>query len=239
MSTNRSRPNGHVQFILSNRLIEWDLRAEWEDAERGEVLAAAYLYRPSFLSRWFLGRPELSLRPPFGPEGQDALGLWRSPPGVGIEHVIGQAGHLLGNSDFLFIDLWVDHRRPWRLSQGYDFALAADPGDLPRRQVVVSCGLAPLILARPIRCRVEEVLEALDPRVRSFLPDDLHGNEGWVVRIQPGDRVEALGVPRPMSQSARFNILAQQGDPYRGLVLPEVVVGDEDGLRLMLRVIEQ
>lgn len=241
------RPHGFVQFIEKNRLYEEGLRSEAEEVSRGEILEAAYLERtrPRGLFRRLFGRggETLGLRLPFDEEGADVLGLW-SPeplvretdaPGESVRRAAGRALPLGGVGDGPILrDLWVPERS-LRVCEGHDFLLEAEHGP----PVVVSYGLAPLVIARPRRCAVVEELGKLHARtVKLAGRHGGGGGEGRVVELVEGDRLEVLGVPKPRTLSARRGALERAGDPYRGYQPPDLVMGDEEGTRLVLRIVE-
>jgi len=99
----------------------------------------------------------------------------------------------------------------------------------------VSCGLAPLIIARPRRLLVAEhqaewtsVLHSLHPHPETYA-------QGWNVSLREGDEVEVLGVVRPLRESQR-SFAIEEGS-YRSIpTRPTQVIGDEDGTRLVMRV---
>jgi len=238
------RPHGFVQFVEKNRLYEEGLRSEAEQVSRGEILEAAYLERarPRGLFRRIFGLPgeTLGLRLPFDEEGADTLGLWSAEPlvsetdapGESVRRAVGRACPLGGGDGPILRDLWVPERS-LRVCEGYDFLLETGRGP----PVVISYGLAPLVIARPRRCAMLEELGRLHARTARLA--GRHGpvgGKGWAVELMEGDRLEVLGVPRPRRLSARLGALERGGDPFRGYRPPDLVIGDEDGTRLVLKV---
>jgi hypothetical protein len=95
-------------------------------------------------------------------------------------------------------------------------------------------------VARPIRRTVREHLERLQPQTRRLLPPGLASEAlGWVVRVDAGARVELRGVARPIGESqhhAELEAWTRVGYRDARRVLDRVL-GDEDGTRLVLRVV--
>lgn len=228
-------------------MLERGVRADWTSPSMGYVLEAPYLGRRStargFFARLFSTRTRPCLLPPFGEDGGDALRLFSDDvaalapgdrPEGGVRALGGEA-RLPGNEGGLLLeDFWLTEDRPFRVVELSDFVVAAG------EQVVVWCTLAPLVIAPPIRRSVREHLERLDPRTRRLVPGNLDSDAlGWVVRVEAGARVELRGVPRPIEESqhhAELEAWTRVGyrDARRA---PVRVIGDEDGTRLVMRVV--
>jgi len=256
-----------LQRIRGDRVEERAQRAEASLPNTGYVLEAPYLRVNDGvlarvteaprgwwegLNRWLFGpRPEAPSPPadrrarfalPFDEEGADALGLFgvRVPlvrtgdtPEVGIRRARGRAVAMHSDDGPLFEDLWVESHG-WRIAQGHDFALVTEPPSV----VIVSCGLAPLIVARPRRLSVAEHHPQWASRLYALHPDPDMGARGWSVCVRQGDEVEVLGVVRPLKDSQRRFQLEGGSGPYRALpTKPNQVLGDEDGTRLVMRVL--
>jgi len=251
-----------VQRIEGARVVEQAQRADASLANTGYVLEAPYFeVSDSLISmvtsapsgwwgrvqRWLTGSGN-SKEPaqgrfilPFGPEGKDALGLFdgdvptvrpHDTPKVGIRSAKGRAVIMHGSDPVLFHDLWVEDEG-WRVAQGQDFALVNGDSTV----VLVSCGLAPLIVAPPRRMRVAEHVATWTPRLHALHPNPAPDTQGWTVEVREGDEVEVLGVVRPVQSSQRSFRFDSVSAPYRALPSrPNQVLGDEDGTRLVIRV---
>lgn len=228
-------------------MLERGVRADWTGASMGYVLEAPYLGHRSaargFFARLFSTSTEPCLLPPFGDDGEDVLRLFSDEvpalapgdrPGSGVRALAGEA-RLPGNEGTLLLeDFWLTEGRPFRVVELSDFVVAAG------EEVVVWCTLAPLVVARPIRRSVGEHLERLEPRTRRWAPQNLTSSAlGWVVRVEAGARVELRGVPRPIEQSQhQVELEAWTRVGYRDARrAPARVIGDEDGTRLVIRVV--
>lgn len=239
--------HGFVQTLEGDRVLERGVRTDWTSPSMGYVLEAPYLGHRSaargFFARLFSARTRPCLLPPFGEDGGDVLRLFSEnvaalAPGdrpEGGVRALGGEARLPGHEGGLLLeDFWLTEDRPFRVVELSDFVVAAD------EQVVVWCTLAPLVVARPIRRSVREHLERLDPRTRRLVPQNLDADAlGWVVRVEAGARVELRGVPRAIEQSqdhAELEAWTRVG--YRDARrVPLRVIGDEDGTRLVMRVV--
>lgn len=130
-------------------------------------------------------------------------------------------------------DAWSNDPLPWRASVARDFLIAPEDGP----PVIVSLGLAPILIAPAHEERREAVISTLDPSHRRLLPprfrepDPESADSAWVVELRSGDLLEVIGVSRPVQQSTRR--LERVG--YRDAAPPCDVIGDEDGTRVVLR----
>jgi hypothetical protein len=236
-----------VQTLEGGRVLERGARADWTNPSMGYVLEAPYLgHRTAargFFARLFSTRTERCLMPPFGEDGGDVLRLFAEDvpalatgdrPEDGVRAIGGEA-RLPGHEGSLLLeDFWLTEDRPFRVVELSDFVVAEG------EQVVVWCTLAPLVVARPIRRSVREHLERLEPRTRRLVPQNLAADAlGWVVRVEAGARVELRGVPRPIGQSQhQVELEAWTRVGYRDARrAPARVIGDEDGTRLVMRVV--
>lgn len=227
-------------------MLERGARTEWSSPTTGYVLEAPYLGRGSpargFFSRLFSWRREPCLLLPFDEDGGDALRLFSEGipaliPGdrseEGVRALSGEAA-LPGNQSGLLIeDFWLTEGTPFRVVELSDFVVAAE------EQVVVWCTLAPLVVTQPARRSVREHLQRLEPQTRKLLPPNLDKDAlGWVVRVEAGSRVEVRGVVRPIGSSQHHIELQDwtRGGYRDARRVPNSVIGDEDGTRLVLRV---
>lgn len=241
--------HGFVQVPTGTRIEERHLRAEDGTYAVGYVEEAAYVEVAG--GRWWSrvagaltgrgSRPTARLRRPFDPEGRDVLALLSAPPpelGADEDHrtearrVVGRVSRLSGGTGVVVEDAWFGRQeRGWRVTEGVDFVVDRGQGDA----VVVSFGLAPLIVGRPERVDLAEHLATLTPETRRLVPAHLAiGGAGERVRVAAGDTVEVWGVCRGLSESRRVFDLTSRAD-YRTAPRPARVVGDEDGTRLVIR----
>ena len=169
---------------------------------------------------------------PFDSEGADALGL-TTKPAEGIRRVLGTLRS--SDTDVLVQDAWANDPYPWRAATACDFLIAPESGP----SVIVSLGLAPIVIAPPRSASLESIVGAMDPRQRRLLPPRLASArekaEMAVVELRVGDVVEVIGVSRPIQQSSRR--LDRVG--YRDAARPCDVIGDEDGTRVVLRLVRE
>ncbi|MBI2898290.1 MAG: hypothetical protein HYY06_32370 [Deltaproteobacteria bacterium] len=240
------RRHGFFQRIHGGRLTEVHRRAG-EQAAEGRIEEAAYFDpgRPARLFGWlpFVSRGGARLRWPFDERGRDVLGLFAEPPpelgdgagaATGIRRIAGRARPLSASgvaSELILVDdTWVAPF--WRVAEGVDFVVDREG----QGAVVVSFGLAPLVVAVPERVALSDQIARLDPYTRRLLPAgaDISGH-GSRVRVLPGDAVEVWGVCRDLSESRRTFDLGGPAD-YRTAPRPARVIGDEDGTRLIIRV---
>ena len=182
---------------------------------------------------WIMGRSsELRWQLPFDVEGVDSLQLTARIPD-GCERLVGRIS-AADSSGALVRDAWSNEPAPWRVSEACDFILV--PDDDRGQRIVVSLGLAPIVIARPRVEPSDAVIESLHPRHVRLLPawlaDATEGTSS-LVELCAGDRVEVIGVSRPIEESGRR--LARVG--YRDAAQPRKVIGDEDGTRVVLRKI--
>jgi hypothetical protein len=229
-----------VQTLDGDRLHEVGLRADAESAARGWVVDAAYLgWSATQRFPWKLFAPLFGVTAarrvhlPFTDDGQDALGLFETTPAPDVVRVTGEVEALADRATVLD-DLWV--AEPFcRIVELDDFVVIDDDGE----PVVVSCGLAPLLVASPERGELRAQREQLSARTVRLLPDDLpHDAETLSLSVRPGMRVEVLGVVRELEASIRRATLEPASAAYRSRARrPLSVIGDEDGTRLVLRVL--
>lgn len=237
--------HGFVQILEGERVLERGARTDWSNPSTGYVLEAPYLGRRAaprgFFARLFSRRARPCLLPPFDEAGHDVLELFSraaptlarsDQPADGVRSVGGEAKGPEGT--LLIEDFWVTESSPFRVVELSDFVVEA------AEQVVVWCTLAPLVVARPIRRTVREHLERLDVRTRRLLPRDLEPEAvGWVVSVDAGARVELRGLARPIGLSQhRAELEEWTRSGYREAQrAPDRVIGDEDGTRLVVRVL--
>jgi hypothetical protein len=241
--------HGFVQVPVGRQIEERHLRAEDTTYRVGKIEQAAYVdvREASWLAR--LGA-RLARRParttarllrPFDEDGRDALSLLASPPpelgpeedrGEEPRRVAGRVSRLGGTSPVVVEDAWFGRdERTWRVTEGVDFVIERGRGDA----VVVSFGLAPLVVARAEPTPLLPHLDTLTPETRRLVPSDLVApGAGARIRISVGDEVEVWGVCRGLSDSRRVFDFAGRSMDYRTAPKPARVVGDEDGTRLVI-----
>lgn len=229
-----------VQTLDGDRVLERSWRADASDAASGWVLDAAYLsWSASGRAPWrwlaplFGVTPTRRILPPFGDGGDDALGLLEGEPTGDVVRVVGEVT-ALGSSTAVLDDLWLSD--PFlRVVELDDFAVIDDQGE----PTLVSCGLAPLFIARPASVDFGAFRERLGARTRSLLPESLAGGaEARALSLAPGMRIEVRGVTRPLHASIRRHALEPASFAYRSRATrPLSVIGDEDGTRLVIRVL--
>ena len=234
----RVQRHSFVQTLDGERLLEMSFRADAESPNRGWVIDAAYLaWSGPHRFPWKLFAPLFGVRParrvllPFTDDGGDALGLLDRAPDAGVVRVVGEVAPLEGRSSVLD-DLWV--AEPFcRIVELDDFVVIDSQG----QPVIVSCGLAPLLIGKPERSELAAHRERLDARTLAMLPDDMPADaEALALSVAPGMRVEVLGMVRELAVSARRATLEPASAPYRARVTRSLsVIGDEDGTRLVLR----
>lgn len=222
------------------REVHW--RDDEPDQGVGFVVKSAYFprkqnekLRGSWWQRW-LGRvglrSYLGWQLPFDDDGRDCLGLMRAGEGQRV------VGTLHSNEQTTLVwDAWANDPSPWRVAKACDFTVAPDEGP----PVIISLGLAPIVIA-PRRVELNSsVIDGLSVRHRRMLPAHLGlpryaHNQVSVVELRTGDRVEVIGVARPIQQSARRLDRVGYRDAARA---PHEVIGDEDGTRVVLRWLPQ
>lgn len=234
------RRHAFVQTLDADRLLEVGLRADAESASRGWVVDAAYLgWSATQRFPWRLFAPLFGVKParrvhlPFTEDGDDALGLFETAPGDGIVCVSGEVESVAADPRVLD-DLWV--AEPFcRIVEMNDFVVIDATGE----PVVVSCGLAPLVVGKPEPGHFGARVDALDRRTLPIVPHDVPPEaETLALSVSAGMRVEVLGVVRALETSIRREALEPAGAAYRGRAQrPLSVIGDEDGTRLVLRVL--
>lgn len=240
--------HGFVQVPAGRRIEERHLRAEDSTHAVGMIEQAAYVGVTggwlSHLNRVLTRRAERSdalLRRPFDANGRDVLSLLGTPPpslgpdeeqGDDVRRVEGRVARLAGGPAVVVEDAWFGtDEGTWRVTEGVDFVVDRGAGDA----VVVSFGLAPLVVGRPEPVELAAHLTTLTPETRGLVPSHLAtGGAGQRLRVSVGDLVEVWGVCRGLSESGRaFDLGGRSGD-YRTAPRPARVVGDEDGTRLVI-----
>jgi len=247
---------GHVfvQIAGEGVLHTWDQRAELGAPDHGEVIEASYVsHHRSALPRWLdglLGRRSkrtVGLVPPFDETGHDVHDLLdaRVPYAEGDERDLGQVRRVSGTvvaleprqpgDEIAVRDTWVLDAPALRVVEAFDFAVRTPDGETS----IVCCAMAPLVVARPVTRPLAEVAPELHPRARRILDHGLDrpaATLACVVEVKVGDRVEIAGLVTDLrATAARFD-LGGRGLPYRGAApARSVVVGDEPGLRLVVR----
>jgi hypothetical protein len=266
---NREARHVYVQRVEGERLVEHDLRAEDEVRTTGQVVRAAYLEERGIFARvaGFLRGEELgttlTLAPPFDAQGEDALGLFAEAETAGVLEPHGaQKGEVrrargkivaLGPEvppdGVVLRALWLERAPALHACEAYDFAVVA--ADAPT--LVLSFGLAPLVVARPEASTAGAFLEAVGPRARDFLATlgvserERAGEEGQLVTLTVGQTVEVLCVVREEVRDARELVLGgirrtlppeawPVVGPYRdSAAIRAVIAGDAPGTRAVLR----
>jgi hypothetical protein len=239
--------HGFVQVPDGRRIEERHLRAEDSTHGVGHIEQAPYMnvVRPSWWTRAAARVTrravfeEAWLLRTFDTTGGDALGLLAAPPlDLGPDEdrteaprrVAGRVARLEpGPSAVVLDDAWFDtDAETWRVAEGVDFVIERGRNDA----VVVSFGLAPLVVACPEPVERVPFLDSLTAETRRMIPADrTTGGTGDRLRISIGDDVEVWGVCRGLSDSRRTFSL---GGDYRTAPRPARVVGDEDGTRLVI-----
>jgi hypothetical protein len=235
-----ARRHAFVQTLDADRLLEVGLRADAESASRGWVVDAAYLgWSATQRFPWRIFAPLFGVKParrvhlPFTEDGEDALGLFQSAPGDGVVCVSGQV-ESVGEDRRVLDDLWV--AEPFcRIVEMNDFVVIDATGE----PVVVSCGLAPLVVGKPEPGHFGARVDLLGRRTLPMLPHDVPADaEMLALSVRAGMRVEVFGVVRAIETSVRRDALESAVAAYRGRAQrPLSVIGDEDGTRLVMRVL--
>lgn len=237
-----------VQELDGRGLRERGRRAEWDGLREGWVVDAAYLVRSrsSPVARWFRRQPPrevLSVRLPFDEDGHDTLGLFATEA-VPLEHgdrqsdgvrvVRGKVSSPGRAQGAILSDFWSSEPSFFRLTVLEDFVVTDESG----APVIVSCGLAPLVVARPWRSTLGEYLERSGPFAAAVpLPSLPQRSEGFALSLELGDEVEVLGVARSITSSSRRTVFEEWAPAYRSAPRPPaLVIGDEDGTRLVLGI---
>jgi hypothetical protein len=125
-------------------------------------------------------------------------------------------------------DLWLDDLRFVEMD---DFAVVGDDGVM-----IVACGMAPLVIGAPTPCEVEAWLEASQPRMRQVAPPSTDADRvGASLHLEVDDVVEVRGVSRALSTTARtIQFVGWQGDYRTAPPIPDRLLGDEEGTRLVI-----
>lgn len=232
-------PHAFFQQLLDDGLEERHCRGDARAVGTGVVEQAVYLERwSSFWSRWLPWRAAesaLRVKAPFDAHGRDVLGLMATPlqpaeGGEGMARYTGLVRSIDGSKGEVFRDLWVQEPTFWRLCQGVDFVLDR-AGESP---VLVSFGLAPLVVSLPVRVQVREELRRFADRTLTLKPSHLAGEAGALVTLSVGDEVEVRGVSKGLERSRRVFDASGWQSAYRGEPGPIHVIGDEDGTRLVI-----
>lgn len=234
-----------VQELDVRGLAERGRRAEWDGPRRGWVVDAAYLARSptSFFARWFGRSKELvSVRPPFDEHGHDTLGLFATEAlplehgdrqSDGVRVVRGKVSSPGRVEGAVLSDFWVSEPEFFRLTVLEDFVVTDESGT----PIIVSCGLAPLVVARPWRSTLGEYLARNGPFAEDLaIPQLPEETEGWALSLELDAEVEVLGVARSIDTSARRTVFEESAAYRSGPRRPGLVIGDEDGTRLVLGV---
>jgi hypothetical protein len=260
--------NAYVQLVDGDRLIERDLRAEAEAATYGQVLEASYLEHRGILARalgFLLGDARsaaLTLAPPFDAEGRDLHGLFDAaaevpalePRGAAIHQVRRARGRIVAldpeppADGVVLRSFWLRDAPALHACQAFDFAILPDAGP----PLVLSLGMAPLVVAPPVLLRMDAFLARVDARTRRLL-DIVHvkrppDEEGALVELAQGHVVEVLCVVREAIDDARSFLLGGalralpidlsggDGGPYRASTdAHAILAGDAPGMRAVLR----
>lgn len=235
-----------VQELDARGLSERGRRAEWEGPRRGWVVDAAYLARSttSLFARWFLHRPKevLSVRLPFDEQGHDTLGLFATEAlplehgdrqSDGVRVVRGKVSSPGRAEGAILSDFWASEPSFLRLTVLEDFVVTDESGT----PIIVSCGLAPLVVARPWQITLAEYLARSGPFAEDLpLPELPEDTRGWAISLELDAEVEVLGVARTISTSTR-RMVFEESAAYRSAPRPPtLVIGDEDGTRLVIGI---
>jgi hypothetical protein len=241
------RPHSFVMRLQSPRAEE---RCQRNDDKTGAcrlIEQAAYLRndeagwlrRLRALVRGTALQEGWQLFPPFDARGADTASLLADRPPLlddadaGSSAVRRIAGRvlLLGSSQPCVLDdVWAGEPCSWRITEGFDFAVAREGG----RPVIVSFAMAPLVIARPETVLMADVLRRLDPQTRVMVSSACPDGPARRVVVCEGDEVEVRGVARGLDRSARAFDLAAWESSYRTAPKPALVLGDEDGTRLVI-----
>lgn len=239
-----------VQELDGRGLRERGRRAEWDGPRKGWVVDAVYLERSrshsSLFARWFQREPApeiLSVRLPFDEAGHDTLGLFATETlplehgdrqSDGVRVVRGKVSSPGRERGAILSDFWSSDPGLLRVTVLEDFVVT----DESATPVIVSCGLAPLVVARPRRSTLEEYLAQSGPFAEDVpLPSLPEGTAGFALSLELGDEVEVLGVARSIASSSRRMVFEQWSPAYRSAPRPpSLVIGDEDGTRLVLGI---
>jgi hypothetical protein len=236
-----------VQELDGRGLRECGRRAEWDGPRQGWVVDAVYLQRshPSLFDRWFRRQPRevLSVRLPFDEAGHDTLGLFATQAlplehgdrqSDGVRVVRGRVSSPGRAQGAILSDFWSSEPSFLRLTGLEDFVVTDESGT----PVIVSCGLAPLVVARPWRSTLEEYLARSGPFADDVpLPSLPENTAGFALSLELGDEVEVLGVARSIASSSRRMVFEEWTPAYRSAPRPPtLVIGDEDGTRLVLGI---
>lgn len=235
-----------VQQVTGAVVEERHQRAEESTSRTGHVQAAAFV-RVARAGAWARLRARLAgsgsparaeLLRPFDAAGGDPLALLAAPPPDlardeervdSPRRVVGRVAPLAGGGSVVVDDAWFGQGADtWRVTEGVDFVLEAEEGDV----VIVSFGLAPLVVSEPRPADVLDHLDSLLPTTRRLVPAHrARPGPGDRLTVAVGDEIEVWGMCRGFSQSGRVH--ARTVD-YRSAPRPPRVVGDEDGTRLVI-----
>lgn len=242
------RRHAFVQSLERERLVERSLRDEWPAPRHGYVLDAPYLRSGpqgslrSLVARFFGERPRTVWTAPFTDSGSDALGYFTdaaaelSPDDQAEDGVREVRGRVLASGSGargVLTDLWLGDPPLARVVEMEDFVVVG-PDERP---VVVTCGLAPIVIAAPCEISREHHLETLEPRTLRLAANLGAGvARARLLTLAAGDEVVVRGVPRPLEASERRVVIEEWASDYRRTSSrPSRVIGDEDGTRLLVR----
>lgn len=238
-----------VQELDGRGIRERGRRAEWDGPRHGWVVDATYLVRRPSAVSWLSRlcrvetREHVAVRLPFDETGCDTLGLFATEvPALeqgdqrddGVRVVRGKVSSPGRAQGAILSDFWLEQPRFFRVTQLEDFVVTDGSGE----PVIVSCGLAPLVVARPWRSSVEEHLRMNGPFASDIpLPSLPECAEGYALSLELGDEVEVLGVARRLESSSRRMVFDEWAPAYRAAPRrPSLVIGDEDGTRLVIGI---
>ncbi|MCB9614996.1 MAG: hypothetical protein H6722_21375 [Sandaracinus sp.] len=213
----------------------------------GRVERAAYFgtERLGFLARLFGGKPRLRAKLPFDEAGSDVLGLVTEAPAYrGVAE--GEARRASGvvrplapreNGDEIAVrDFWLVSEPVLRLVDAVHLGIESELDG-----AAVAFAQSPLVIARPEMRTLGEHLtrlpEELVASVRAAIGHAFDTREGFVVEVREGDLLDVLGVPAQVDDVVRRFDLRGRTTSYREASRPvSLVLGDEPGLRMVMRV---
>jgi len=230
-----------VQQLGDKQVIDRAWRIEQPEAVTGYVLEAPYFgggVQPQsegwwnavlrFVT-WAKELPRgLQFNLPFDEQGNDVLELCAAEI-AGVTVARGQIVGLRRGSGVVLRDLWLDDVRYVELE---DFAVAGDDG-----MVLVACGMAPLVIATPTPCQIGDWLAPSSERMRDLAPRSTdQDRSGASLQLAVNDTVEIRGIARALSTTARtINLSDWRGDYRTAPPIPDRLIGDEEGTRLVIR----